>query len=262
MEKVINRFQRLEMGSVEAEEFDTCMMDLVPRQQVLEAKKARRPLINPRDNQSVGFMEAYPAAQVELRTALKEAFPGGNSSVEKILGTNIPYLVAACEEGFRLAGVAKGNLRQATTDTEILGCRIPKGAEVFMNYHVNYIPAPVDESKRTAGSKAAAAKFGDGFQSSTGRDLGAFDPRRWLVKEMTDKEAFNAHASPELSFGGGYRGCAGLKLAWIEYRIFATLLILNEDLKTMSASEKILIPATRQAGCCTQDCEVYDQCLM
>ncbi|KAI1658637.1 cytochrome P450 [Daldinia decipiens] len=269
MEKAVSQFQRLEMGNLEAEEFDTCMMDLVLRRQVLEAKKAEQPLTNPREDQSmldemfvmlvgghdstanaltwfVRFMEAYPATQAELRTALKAAFPSGNPSVEEILGTDIPYLDAACEESFRLAGVAKGNLRQATVDTEILGCKIPKGAEVFMNYHVNHTPAPVDESKRTAGSKAAAAKFGDGFQSNAGRDLGAFEPRRWLVKETTGQEVFNAHALPSLSFGGGYRGCSGRKLASMEFRIVVSLLILNleflelpEDFKTMSASEKI-----------------------
>ncbi|KAI1857889.1 uncharacterized protein JN550_012964 [Neoarthrinium moseri] len=269
MEKAVDRFQRLEMGNLEAEELDTCMMDLVLRRQVLEAKKANCPLTDPREDQSmmdemfvmlvgghdstanaltwfVKFMEAYPVAQVELRAALKAAFPDDDPSVDEIIGTDIPYLDAACEEGFRLAGVAKGNLRQATMDTEILGCRIPKGAQVFMNYHVNRTPAPVDESARTDGSKAAAAKFGGGFQNIAGRDLGTFEPRRWMVKETTGKEVFNSHALPSLSFGGGYRGCPGRKLATMEFRIVVTLLILNlevldlaEDLKTMSASEKI-----------------------
>lgn len=53
MEKAVDRFQRLEMGNLEAEEFDTCMMDLVLRRQVLEAKKAKRPLTNPKEDQSM-----------------------------------------------------------------------------------------------------------------------------------------------------------------------------------------------------------------
>lgn len=156
-------------------------------------------------------MEAHPAVQTELRVALKVAFPYSKPpSVEEILVTDIPYLDATCEEAFRLAGVAKGNLRQAIVKTEILGCQIPKGAEIFMNYHINRTPAPVDESKRTAGSKAAANKHGDGLQEDAGRDIGTFEPRRWLVKdEKTGEEVFNAYALPNISFGGGYRGCFG-----------------------------------------------------
>lgn len=170
-----------------------------------------------------------------------------------------------------MAGVAKGNLRQAIVDTEILGYKIPKGAEIFMNYHINRTPVPVDESNRTAGSKAAAVKHGDGLQESAGRDIGTFEPRRWLVKDdKTGEDVFSAYALPNISFGGGYRGCSGTsfsnqqldipilrnanrcclrsgrKLAYMEFRIVVTLLILNleflelpEDFKSMSATEKI-----------------------
>lgn len=40
MKKGVDRFQRLELGKLEADELDTCMMDLVLRRQMLEAKKA------------------------------------------------------------------------------------------------------------------------------------------------------------------------------------------------------------------------------
>ncbi|KAI0484563.1 cytochrome P450 [Xylariaceae sp. FL0804] len=270
MEKAVHRFQRLEDGDGDA--VDTCMMDLVLRRQILEAKKAKRPLTDPTKDQSmldemfvmlvgghdstanalswfVKYMEAYPAVQSSLRAALRDAFPGPEPpSVEDILGTDIPYLDAVCEEGFRLAGVAKGNLRQACVDTEILGYKIPKGAEIFMNYHMNHTPLPVDESKRTPGTRAAVDKLGgDGLQGDAGRDIGAFQPERWLSRdEKTERATFNPYALPTLAFGGGYRGCAGRKLASMEYRIVATLLILNleftplpEDLKTMQATEKI-----------------------
>lgn len=156
-------------------------------------------------------MESYPTTQDKLRKALKENFPtGATPSVQEILRADIPYLDAACEEGFRLAGVAKGNLRQACVDTEILGYRIPEGAQILMNFHVNHTPAPVDESRYAAGTKAAVAKHGDGLRTSAGENLGAFEPARWLVKdEKTGKEVFNSHALPSLAFGGGYRGCAG-----------------------------------------------------
>lgn len=154
-------------------------------------------------------MEAYPAAQSELRSALKAAFPG-SPSVEKILEADIPYLDAVCEEALRLAGAAKASLRQAIVDTEILGCKIRKGTEIVINLHIDRSPAPVEESKRSASSQAAVARQGNGLQDIAGRDVASFEPRRWLVKdEKTGEEVFNAYAIPCIAFGGGYRGCSG-----------------------------------------------------
>ncbi|KAI1394360.1 cytochrome P450 [Hypoxylon trugodes] len=269
--KAVDRFQKLEMGKLEGDGNDTCMMDLVLRRQILEAKKNGKIPTDPIKDQNmldemfvmlVGghdstactlswffkFMEAYPDAQAELRATLKSAFPGPDPpSVNDILGTNIPYLDGACEEAFRLAGTAKANLRQALVDTTILGYRIPKGAEIIMNYHINYSPFSVDESTRTSSSQAAATKLGDGLLGNAGRDIGRFEPRRWLVKdEKTGRETFNAYALPSLAFGGGTRGCFGRKLAMMELRIIVVLLILSfefqelpEGLKTMGAREKI-----------------------
>lgn len=157
-------------------------------------------------------MESYPIAQSELRAALQAAFPNISvPSMEDIIGTNIPYLDAVCEETFRLGGVAKGNLRQALVDTEVLGCKIPKGAEIFMNYHFDHAPYPVNESDRSASSQTAGAKYGDDrLYGSAGHDLGNFEPRRWLVKvAQTERKVFNPYALPSLAFGGGYRGCSG-----------------------------------------------------
>lgn len=155
-------------------------------------------------------MGMYPIVQDELRRTLVSALSSKEPSIDSILGTDIPYLDATCEESFRLSGVAKGNLRQAIVDTEILGCKTPKGAEIFMNYHINQAPVEVEESKRTSTSRAAASKFGDGIHGTPGRDLGVFEPRRWLTKnEKTGADVFNPYALPSLAFGGGYRGCTG-----------------------------------------------------
>lgn len=110
------------------------------------------------------YMERYPAAQAELRAALKAAFPDNEPSLEDILRVDITYLDAALNEGLRLAGTSKGNAREACVDTEILGCKIPKGAQIFLNYHIDRAPVAVDESLRTAGYKAVMSKLGDGFQ--------------------------------------------------------------------------------------------------
>ncbi|GAB1313437.1 hypothetical protein MFIFM68171_03647 [Madurella fahalii] len=271
MKTAVERYQSLEVGSLEDDAIDTCAMDLVLRRQILQAKKAGVAPSDPTKDQNildemfvmlvgghdstantlcwfVRYMEAYPSVQTELRAALKTAFPGPElPSVSQILDADIPYLDGACEEGLRLAGTAKANLRQATVDTYILGCPVPKGAEIIMNYHINRPPVPVEEAKRSESSRAAAEKRGDGFQGATGRDLGSFQPRRWIVvDEKTGKETFNAYALQSLAFGGGYRGCFGRKLAMIEFKIVVVLLVLSfeflplpEEYKSMAATERI-----------------------
>ena len=149
-------------------------------------------------------MEASPAVQNELRATLQTEFPGPTMpSAEEIVLADIPYLDCACEETFRLAGVAKAQLRQALVDTEILGCKVPKGAEVLMTLHVNRLHATTDEFKRSATSEEH--KGG----SEAERDIESFEPRRWLVTDETGKASFNGNAIPSLAFGGGYRGCLG-----------------------------------------------------
>ena len=44
-------------------------------------------------------MEAYPAAQTELRTALKTSFPGPEPPTHaQIIDAEVPYLDAVCED--------------------------------------------------------------------------------------------------------------------------------------------------------------------
>ncbi|KAK2606815.1 hypothetical protein N8I77_005540 [Diaporthe amygdali] len=270
MRKAVERFQLLETGQLESDALDQCMMDLVLRRQILEARKAGKPPSDPtkdihmldelfvmlvagHDSTAntitwfLRFMESNPSVQSELRAALRAAFPGPDPpTVNEIIQTEIPYLDGACEEGLRLAGTAKAMLRQAVVDTQVLGCPIPKGTEVFLNLHINRQPAPIDEAKRSHTSQEAASKCGDGFQGPAGRDLGRFEPKRWLVKDESGKEVFNPYALPSLAFGGGYRGCFGRRLATMEYRFLVVLLILNfeflplpEDLRGWTAQEKI-----------------------
>ncbi|CAG9948459.1 unnamed protein product [Clonostachys rosea f. rosea IK726] len=243
MKAAVEKFQELELESLDNSDADQCMMDQVLRRQVLQAKKGNNALVDPTKDQTmldelfvllvgghdstanaltwfIRFMEAYPSVQTQLRKALNNAFPGNKvPSAEEITHSDIPYLDAAIEEGFRLAGVAKASLRQALVDTSILGCPIPKGAEIIMNYHINRQPVPVDESKRSETCRANVVKTGDGLQGRAGFDL---------------------------AFGGGYRGCVGRKLATLEFRILITLLVLNfefvdlpEGMKNMAATEKV-----------------------
>lgn len=156
-------------------------------------------------------MEAYPSIQSRLRSTLADAFSGPHQpTADDILGRDIPYLDGVCEESMRLSGTTKANLRQALVDTEILGYKIPKGAEIFMNYHINSPPIPIDEVKHNKRSQSTGIKHGNGFSGRAGLDLHLFDPERWLVKDKdSGKERYNAYALPQLAFGGGYRGCSG-----------------------------------------------------
>ncbi|VUC29467.1 unnamed protein product [Clonostachys rosea] len=271
MKAAVKKFQEMEVENLDNSDADQCMMDLVLRRQVLQAKKGNNVLVDPTTDQTmldelfvflvggqdstanvltwfIRFMEAYPAIQTQLRNALNGAFPGNKApSTEEIIQSDIPYLDAVVEEGFRFAGVAKASLRQALVDTSILGCPVPKGAEILMNYHLNRPPLPVDESKRSETSRANGVKIGDGLQGRAGFDLDKFDPGRFLIKDPeSGKEKFNQHALPSTAFGGGYRGCIGRRLATLEFRIIITLLVLNfefvdlpEDMKSMAATEKI-----------------------
>ncbi|KAL1869130.1 hypothetical protein Daus18300_005666 [Diaporthe australafricana] len=265
LRRAVDRFEDFELGNLEREDFDTCMVDLVLRRRILEARKADKSQIaDPTQNPSLidmlfvmlvaghdstanvlswfcKFMEASPTVQSELRTTLRTAFPGaGVPSAEDILQANIPCLDGACEEAFRLAGAAKAQLRRTLEDVEILGCKVPKGAEVFMNLQVNRLHATTDEFKRSAASQEHKR------EDEAERDLKSFEPRRWLVTDGTGKTSFNANAIPALAFGGGYRGCLGVKLARMEFRIVVVLLILSfeflplpEEFRTTSCTEKI-----------------------
>lgn len=233
MNRAVDRFKLLEVGQLESDALDQCMLDLVLRRQILEARKAGKPPTDPTKDISmldelfvmlVGghdstantltwflrFMDSNPGVQTELRAALRAAFPGPEPpTANEIIQTEIPYLDGACEEGLRLAGTAKANLRQAVVDTEILGYKIPKGTEVFFNLHINRPLAPVDEAKRSHSSQEAAIKRGDGFKGPAGRELDRFEPKRWLIKDESGRELFNPYALTNLAFGGGYRGCFG-----------------------------------------------------
>lgn len=158
-------------------------------------------------------MEANPSVQTRLRAALRAALPGpAPPSAAQILAADVPYLSAACEEAARLGGAAKAQLRRAVVDAEVLGCPVPRGAQLFLNLHIDRAPPaapPVDEARRSPSSRAAAARLGDGIRRA--RDLECFVPERWLARDdARGTESFNAQALPSTAFGGGFRGCFGM----------------------------------------------------
>lgn len=154
---------------------------------------------------------------------------------------------AVIEEALRLHSVLV--TREAICDTEILGYPIPKGTTVFMitngaGYRAPSLP--IDEAKRSATSKAAPQKHWDET-----KDLLIYDPERWLVENEKSQIVFDANAGPNISFGGGARGCWGRKIAYIQMRTMTTLMVWNfnllqvpEVLRTRNAVDTILHEAT------------------
>ncbi|KAK0658910.1 putative cytochrome P450 E-class, group IV [Cercophora samala] len=270
MKKAMMRYEGLDLDRLQQDTIDTCAMDLVLRKQALQAKKAGvEPsdptkdvamldemfvlLIGGHDSTAntlawfIKFMEAFPHAQTELRTTLRSVFGPGVPTLAQILETDIPYLDAACEEALRLSGTSNAILRSPVQDTTILGYPVSKGSIIYMNTHVNRSPAPVDESQRSDTSRAARERKGDGFQTPAGRDLGHFEPRRWLIiDEATGKERFNPNALPQLAFAGGVRMCFGKRMAVMQFRIAVTLLVLSfefqevrEEMQSMACIERL-----------------------
>ncbi len=154
----------------------------------------------------------YQDAQTALRRALQAGFANSKSpeSAAAILDADIPYLDASIEETVRVAGTAGIIARLVLVDTEILGCRIPKGSNVLLNTRIIYPPQKVAEELRSPTCQAANAKRPrGGLDGDSGRDLNVYEPRRWMTTDENGKEVFDAYALPSLGFGGGLRGCFG-----------------------------------------------------
>ncbi len=162
-----------------------------------------------------------------------------NASIQKL-----PYLRAVIEEMLRLRQ-AMIIPRDATRDTELLGCLIPKGTPVFLVCQnpdlsalksVNGMPLHPLAEYPGKGSK--------GYQE--------FDPDRWLVQKDDGETKFDGNTYPQLAFGGGMRACWGRKLADLEMQLVTTLLVWKFDfldvpggLSTHKATYDITYRATK-----------------
>ncbi|KAK3986195.1 cytochrome P450 [Cladorrhinum sp. PSN332] len=274
MRAACDRFDSLSVAADEGGDdsaHDTCAMDLVLRREIQTAKRKGLPPPDPTADPAmleelwllllaghdstantlmwfVKYMTASRESQAELRRALQAAFPGNKTpSSADILEADLPYLDAAIEETLRLAGTASITVRRALTDTEVLGQKIPKGSNILMSLRITHAPFEVDENLRSATSRAAHAKRTR--TESDGeilRDMEVFEPKRWLYKDQEDNEVFDAYSLPSLTFGGGYRGCFGKRMAIIELKIIIATIMLNfeflplpEELARMEAVEKV-----------------------
>ncbi|RYP46804.1 hypothetical protein DL768_007046 [Monosporascus sp. mg162] len=173
-----------------------------------------------------------------LRAAYAEAFDAGRQpSVAEITKTSVPYLDAVMEEILRLSAPFRQVAREAIVDTTLLGHRVPKGTQVFLDISGPSFTSPslpVDEAVRSESSKSHRRTTTGSWDHA---DPQAFVPERWLKKTIEDGGAaeaeayhYDAQAGPFLSFGTGVRGCFGRRLAYLQLRILMTLLLWNFEL--------------------------------
>lgn len=178
------------------------------------------------------WLSEFPACQETLMSYFERAYPdaraeGRSPSANEIYSAHIPYFDAMIEETLRLAGTVPGVERETIEDTTILGHFVPKGTLILMlNRGPSYTEPPVktDESKRSETAKATARDRGIMAWDNEGIEL--FRPERWL-KEENGELVFDHMAGPTMPLGGGLRGCFGRKLAYLELKIFFTLLFWN-----------------------------------
>ncbi|KAI0199477.1 cytochrome P450 [Astrocystis sublimbata] len=198
---------------------------------------------------AVKFLADNPPAQSQLRKSLRSSHAAAVAekrfpTVEEITQTSIPYLDATMEEVLRCAGIVPIGDREAQVDTVLLGHRIPKGTIVcFLNNGAGVRQPELEANEQAYGSKAQHLdQYGKARPPSWDNgDVASFKPERWLVsrkdaaapgngKLNEDDLVFDSQAGPSMPFGLGIRGCFGKRLAYLEYKIYLTMLIWNFEL--------------------------------
>ncbi|OBT53235.1 hypothetical protein VE04_06886 [Pseudogymnoascus sp. 24MN13] len=201
----------------------------------------------------VKLLTDNPRVTGRLRSELRASFAaahaeGRNPTVQEIVGTHVPYLEATLEEIHRRGGTTPIVDRQASTDTTLLGYRIPKKTNVACLTMGPSMMEPgfaIDEAQRHA---TARDMQGEKLKAWDVDDMACFRPERW----MKDGK-FDPGAGPQLAFGLGLRACFGKRLAYLNMRILFALLVWNFELlpcpESLSDYSSNLIAANRPNKC-------------
>ncbi|KAL6922613.1 hypothetical protein ACHAP8_012528 [Fusarium lateritium] len=204
----------------------------------------------------ISYLSADQRAQSELRKALQQAHQQAKSekrppTLTEIIQTREPYLDAVVEETLRLSYPLGMCLREVQVDTQILGARIPKGTTIaFLSNGPSVLAPPIqyDESRSSEWVRARKPKQAIDEEY----DFPSFIPERWLKSAMTEggkeEAVFDSQAFPIQAFGLGPRGCFGKRLAYLEMKIFFTLIIWTFELLPLPvdvASPKAVSSLTR-----------------
>lgn len=148
------------------------------------------------------WLHRYPDIKTKLLTELQENDCQDGASIFKL-----PYLSAVCNETLRIHPVAMLTFpRQVTTDTELLGYKLPKNAVIigciYLTHHREDLYPQADK----------------------------FNPERFLTRQYTPYEF--------LPFGGGVRRCLGEVLALYEMKLAIAKIITEYDL-TLAENKEI-----------------------
>ncbi|MXY39473.1 MAG: cytochrome P450 [Rhodospirillaceae bacterium] len=125
----------------------------------------------------------------------------------------LAFLDAFCNEVMRLKPVAPLLVFEPVADTELLGCRVPKGTPLML---LTRRMATRDEN------------FADGDR---------LDPDRWLVAPRSDERAHDRSAFAP--FGGGPRLCPGRSLALLQIRTVLAMLCRNFEVEPVHSGNDV-----------------------
>jgi cytochrome P450 len=182
------------------------------------------------------LISEHQEVQNKLRLALREAYSAANKesrqpTVAEITKIAVPYLDAVVEESLRFESPLPLFSREATQDTHLLGCRLPKGTQVFFAVTGPSFKSQafaIDSHLRSATSREKSVR---GQWSAD--DVHLFKPERWLKSDGTGNMAFDAQAGPVLAFSLGPRSCFGRRLAYLELRMVLALLVWNFEFEQL-----------------------------
>jgi len=174
------------------------------------------------------YLADYPIVQAKLREEVQTVCAGAAQekrlpTADEVVGLlkKLPYLRAVIEETLRLRQ-AMLVPRDATRDTELLGCRIPEGTVLIL------VCQGLDPStlRSIDGKPVHAPKQ---YPGNGSKDPKMFDPERWLVRQSNGEVEFDGTTYPQLAFGGGIRACWGRKLADLEMQVVTAMLVWKFD---------------------------------
>ncbi|UKZ80171.1 hypothetical protein TrVFT333_007928 [Trichoderma virens FT-333] len=188
------------------------------------------------------FLADHPDVQNKLRSDIRAAHATATNqkrlpTCQEIVYTTVHYRDAVIEEIIRCSHTESALIRTALVDLQLLGHHIPKGTDVFFMGNgpsVSYPAFDIEDSLRSQTYHAAAAKENEKIGRWDPEDMGLFQPERWLVTTTQEEDGgkiFNSTAGPLLTFGLGERGCYGRKMAYVEMKLFITLIVWNFELQ-------------------------------
>jgi len=146
------------------------------------------------------LLSSAPEVEGKLRTEFDQVLGGRLPTVEDI--ARMPYLTMVLQEAMRLYPPAWAISRAVIADDEIMGYRIPAGANVLLSQWVTH-------------------RHPD-FWSDPNR----FDPERFRPEEIAKRPRYTY-----FPFGGGPRLCIGDQFAQLEARLILATVLQNYRLR-------------------------------